>query len=260
LNTFFFAAMNFDDDHQLAMQIAADAGRLLVALKGNSILANRMLGDVADAVAQQFIERSLRCHRPADAILSEEAPPDLRRLGCRRVWIVDPLDGTREYSEPGDRTDWAVHVALCTDGMPTAGAVALPAQGITYHTGNATRPVIGMEKALRIVVSRTRPTAFAARVAASIGAELITMGSAGAKAMAVVRGDADAYLATGEMAEWDSAAPVAVSTAAGLHVSRIDGTPLAFNQAVPRTPDLLICRPDLAAMLLAAITTARGQP
>jgi 3'(2'), 5'-bisphosphate nucleotidase len=251
--------MSFEDDHQLAMHIANDAGRLLMALKASAVLSNGALGDAADAVAQQFIDRAIRLHRPSDAILSEEAPPDERRLQQRRVWIVDPLDGTREYSESGNRNDWAVHVALCVDGIPTAAAVSLPAQGVTYNTGSATRYSVNEKQALRIVVSRTRPTAFAASVAMTLGADLIRMGSAGAKGMAVLRGDADAYLAIGEMAEWDSCAPAAVCTAAGLHVSRIDGTPLAFNQALPRTPDLVICRPAIAEALLAAIAIERSR-
>jgi 3'(2'), 5'-bisphosphate nucleotidase len=172
-------------------------------------------------------------------VLSEEAPDDLGRLTADRVWIIDPLDGSREYAEPG-RSDWAVHVALWERGDLTAGAVALPA----FEPGPPRPP-----GRARIVVSRTRPPDIAAQVADSINAVLVPMGSAGAKAMAVVRGEADAYLHAGGMHEWDSAAPVFVARAAGLHASRLDGRPLRYNQPDPWLPDLLICRPELAGVL-----------
>ena len=90
-------------------------------------------------------------------------------------------------------------------------------------------------------------------VAEALGAELVAMGSAGAKAMAVVLGHADIYAHSGGQYEWDSCAPVAVAKAAGLHVSRIDGSELRYNQPDPYLPDLLICRPELAAEVLRAL-------
>jgi 3'(2'), 5'-bisphosphate nucleotidase len=245
--------MYIKDDHELAAKIATDTGRILATLKSSEVLYGDVLGNAADAVAQQFIAHALRCHRPDDAVLSEEAPPDLRRLDSRRVWIVDPLDGTREYSEPGSRADWAVHIALCIDGIPAAAAVALPAEGMTYHTGTKYQNAPARSQKPSILVSRTRPTELAAKVANAVNAELVALGSAGAKAMAVLRGEADAYLAFGAMAEWDSCAPAAVCAAAGLHVSRADGTPLVFNKKHPRTDDLVICTTEIAPMLLAAI-------
>jgi 3'(2'), 5'-bisphosphate nucleotidase len=193
---------------------------------------------------------ALRRERPDDAILSEEEADDRSRLTARRVWLVDPLDGTREYGERRD--DWAVHVALSIDGRIADGAVAQPALGQCFCTAHppALQPV---HRPLRIAVSRSRPASVAAQLAAAIGAELVPMGSAGVKTLAVLRGEADAYLHQGDMYEWDSGAPAAVAQAAGLSVSHLDGRPLAFNQARPITPDVLVCVPEVQAELLAAV-------
>jgi 3'(2'), 5'-bisphosphate nucleotidase len=203
-------------------------------------------------VAHDFLAAQLGTHRAADAVLSEEASDDPRRPTADRVWIIDPLDGTREFTEPG-RADWAVHVALWQRGALTAGAVALPALGRTYGTEAPEPAAPARDGRIRIVVSRTRAPAFAERFAAAVDGDLVPMGSAGAKAVAVVRGEADAYLHAGGMREWDSAAPVAVAVANGLHASRVDGSPLVYNRPDPWLPDLLICRPDLADVLLAEL-------
>jgi 3'(2'), 5'-bisphosphate nucleotidase len=197
--------------------------------------------------------KALADARPADAVLSEEGADDQRRLQAERVWIVDPLDGTREFSEPG-RPDWAVHVALWEDGELAAGAVALPAQGLTLATPDVAPPPV-TPGAARIVVSRTRPPAIALRVREQLDGALVEMGSAGAKVAAVVQGLADVYVHAGGQHEWDSAAPVAVARAAGLHTSRIDGSALVYNQADSVLPDLLVCRPEYADAVLAAINS-----
>jgi 3'(2'), 5'-bisphosphate nucleotidase len=213
------------------------------------------LRDEGDWSAHRFIVEALQELRPDDKVLSEEGLEDRSRLGAPRVWIVDPLDGTREFGEPG-RTDWAVHVALVDiDGQPLAGAVALPAVGITLSTDPAPDPAPPHDGPPRIIVSRSRPPAVAMRVAEALGGELVAMGSAGAKAMAVVMGDADVYAHAGGQYEWDNCAPAAVAAAAGLHVSRIDGRPLVYNQPDPWLPDLLICRPELADAAIKAVTT-----
>jgi 3'(2'), 5'-bisphosphate nucleotidase len=184
-------------------------------------------------------------------VLSEEAGDDLRRLDADRVWIIDPLDGTREFGEPG-REDWAVHVALVVSAVLVVGAVALPALGVVYATDDP--PIVPDQRGpLRVVTSRTRRPLETERIAAALGAEILLLGSAGAKAMAVVRGDADVYAHAGGQYQWDSAAPVAVAAAAGLHVSRLDGSPLVYNRRELALPDLLICRPELAAACLAAV-------
>lgn len=239
------------DDHQLAAHAAAAAARLLLDLRRCPPEGGKALGARGDAESNALILELLRAARPDDGILSEESAPDAGRLEKRRVWIVDPLDGTREYCEPG-RDDWAVHVALAVDGAPAASAVALPARGELFSTP-APLLAAAPEGRLKILVSRSRPPALAERVAARLDAELVPMGSAGAKAMAVLRGEAHAYLHAGGMNEWDTCAPVGAALAAGLHASRIDGSPCAFNQADVKMPDLLICRPELARTLLAAI-------
>jgi 3'(2'), 5'-bisphosphate nucleotidase len=190
---------------------------------------------------------SLNRYRPDDAILSEEEKDNLIRLDRQRVWIIDPLDGTREYSE--GRSDWAVHVALAVDGKAAVGAVALPGLGLTLTSDPAFLLPAPASK-LRMLVSRTRPAKEAVAVAEHLGAELIPMGSAGAKAMAVVRGDADIYLHSGGQFEWDNCAPVAVAQAAGLHCSRIDGAPLTYNNEDTYLPDLLICHKEHAEQIL----------
>ena len=240
------------EDHALAARLARGAGELLLQIRrrlehGDDPTAVRAAGD---SQAHAFLVDALAEAAPDDAVLSEEGRLDPARLAAQRVWIVDPLDGTREFGEPG-RADWAVHVALVVAHAPAAGAVALPARRLTLTTAPPPAPAARTDAAPRLVVSRTRPTALAEALAAELGAELVPMGSAGAKAMAVVLGEADVYAHSGGQYEWDSAAPAAVAAAAGLHVSRLDGSRLRYNQPNPYLPDLLICRPDLAEACLA---------
>ena len=247
------------DDH-LAHYLATEAGQRLLSLRERADLTDpTALRAAGDRLSHEYLTAALAAHRHGDALLSEEGKDDLARVEADRVWIVDPLDGTREFGEPG-RTDWAVHVALwarAAGGRLVAGAVALPAEGRTYSTAphgldGAASPA-GAADRLRIVVSRSRAPAFVRSIAAKIGADLLPLGSAGAKIIAVVTGAADAYIHSGGQYEWDSAAPVAVAHAAGLHASRIDGRPLVYNRSDPWLPDILVCRPELAEMLLAAI-------
>jgi len=234
-------------DGDLAAHLAETAGRLLIEVRESGLVTGKALGGAGDATANAFLCHALRAQRPADGLLSEEEKDNAARLGERRVWIVDPVDGTREYGEA--RADWAVHVGLAVDGVATLGAVALPGAGVVVRSD---RPgvVPPAPEVLRMVVSRTRPAREALAVAEALGAALIPMGSAGAKAMAVVLGEADIYLHSGGQYEWDSCAPVAVALAHGLHCSRIDGSALVYNQADTYMPDLLICRREHAARVL----------
>lgn len=234
-------------DAELAAHLAEVAGRLLIEVRASGMLSLKALGKAGDATANEFLVHALREQRPDDGLLSEEEKDNAERLAKSRVWIVDPVDGTREYGE--ERTDWAVHVALAVDGVPVLGAVALPGLGVVLRSDQPVEIAPAPHK-LRMLVSRTRPAAEAVAVAEKIGAELIGMGSAGAKAMAVVRGEADIYLHTGGQYEWDSCAPVAVALAHGLHCSRVDGSPLVYNRADTYMPDLLICRKDHAGQVL----------
>lgn len=237
-------------DAELAAHLAEVAGKLLLTVRESGVLSLKALGKAGDATANQFLVHALREQRPEDGLLSEEEKDNLDRLQFSRTWIVDPVDGTREYGEA--RTDWAVHVGLALDGVASIGAVALPGAGIVLRTDQP-REVPAAPETLRMVVSRTRPAREAVAVAEAIGAELVPMGSAGAKAMAVILGDADIYLHSGGQFEWDSCAPVAVALAHGLHCSRIDGSPLVYNQADTHMPDLLICRKEHAEMVLSQI-------
>jgi 3'(2'), 5'-bisphosphate nucleotidase len=239
------------DDHALAAEIARRAGELLLDLRaaGGS-------GAEGDRRADDLILGLLREHRPDDAVLSEESKDDPVRLEASRVWIIDPLDGTREYGEAG-RTDWAVHVALVVHHVPVAAAVALPAQGHVLSTGSPPTLPPPADGPLRLLVSRTRPPALATRLAELLDAELVPMGSAGAKTTAVVLGAGDVYAHSGGQHEWDSAAPVAVAAAAGCHCSRLDGSPLLYNQPDPYLPDLLVSRPEIAGRVLAAVAQSR---
>lgn len=240
------------NDVELARHIAETAGRILVELQGSGLFQDKALGKAGDRTANAFIMEALRTNRPDDAILSEEEKDNPERLKASRVWIVDPLDGTREYGER--RTDWAVHVALAIDGAPSIGAVALP--GFPLTLCSATPPLVPPTPGkLRMLVSRTRPAKEAVAVAEALDAELVPMGSAGAKAMAVVRGEADVYLHTGGQYEWDNCAPAAVALAAGLHVSRADGSPLVYNNADTYLPDLLIAPKDVAQRVLEVMKT-----
>ena len=248
------------DDHELAAWAADQAGALLLDVRGQG-LEGRALKDAGDLAAHELLMELLAEHRPDDAILSEEEHRGTSSVHDRhtaeRVWIIDPLDGTREFSEP-PRDDWAVHVALWAASGPgegdlVAGAVAQPALGMTFHTG--TPPVVPPSSAERprIAVSRTRPPRFVQAMAQEMGAELVPMGSAGAKVMSVVRDVSDAYVHAGGQYEWDSAAPVAVARAAGLFTSRVDGSPLVYNQDDVLLPDLIVCRPELAEPILAFV-------
>ncbi len=210
------------------------------------------VGDEGDRLAHDLLVDLLHREAPGDAVLSEEGRDDLTRLDVERVWIVDPLDGTREFTEEG-RTDWAVHVALTIGGTVAAGAVALPARDLTLSSDPPPPPAPVWDGPPRLVVSRSRPPHQAGRIRDALGGQLVPLGSAGAKAMAVVLGEAEVYAHAGGQYEWDNAAPAAVAAAAGLHVSRLDGSPLVYNRPDPWLPDLLICRRDLAESVLRAV-------
>ncbi|MGH2705324.1 MAG: 3'(2'),5'-bisphosphate nucleotidase CysQ [Actinomycetota bacterium] len=245
------------DDHALAARVAEDAGRVLLEVRRSRpavVEGDRALGAGGDRTSHRLILALLGEARPDDAVLSEESADDPARLDAKRVWIVDPLDGTREFGEAG-RWDWAVHVALVENGTPVAAAVALPARDMVLSTTAPLPlpPPAGPRP--RLVVSRTRPPAHSQRLQAALEADLVPMGSAGAKAMSILLGEADVYAHAGGQYEWDSAAPVGVARAAGLHVSRLDGSPLRYNQPNPYLPDLLICRPELAERVIAAAAT-----
>lgn len=244
-----------DDDAELAARLAQAAGRLLLDVRASGLVTEKVLGAAGDASANQFLIHAIGQHRPDDGLLSEESKDTPERLGKSRVWIIDPVDGTREYGE--GRTDWAVHVALAIDGVAAVGAVALPGLD-TVLRSDRPAPLPPAGEPLRMVVSRTRPAKEALAVAEKLGATLVPMGSAGAKAMSIPRGEADIYLHSGGQYEWDSAAPVAVAQAFGLHCSRIDGSPLVYNQADTYMPDLLICRKEIAEHVLAEIAQVDG--
>ena len=240
------------DDAALAAHLAAEAGRLLIGVREGAGLAGKALGVAGDAAANRYLCDAIRAARPDDGLLSEEEKDNPARLARSRVWIIDPVDGTREYSE--GRVDWAVHVALAVDGVAVTGAVALPGlPGEVVLRSDQPQALLPIGERPRFVVSRTRPPQEAEAVAAALGGTLVPMGSAGAKAMAVVRGEAEVYLHSGGQHEWDSCAPVAVALAYGLHCSRIDGSPLVYNRADTYMPDLLICRPEWAAQVLAEV-------
>ncbi|TNY37228.1 3'(2'),5'-bisphosphate nucleotidase CysQ [Thermomonospora catenispora] len=255
-------------DHDLAAELATAAGRVLLDIRARVGHADgKALKDAGDRGSHEFLTAELAKARPADAVLSEEGKDDPARLEAERVWIVDPLDGTREFSEEG-RTDWAVHVALWERGRLVAGAVALPAQGRTLHTAADGGAVVSVASGrtpltvpeptpgvLRIAVSRTRPPRFVQRLAERLEAkvELVPIGSAGAKISAVLLGDVDAYVHAGGQYEWDNAAPAAVALAAGAHATRIDGTAPTYNNRDVLLPDILVCHPVSAPMMLAGI-------
>ncbi len=239
------------DDHSFAAWLATVAGDLLIQVRRQG-LEGPALKDAGDMASHELLMWLLAEHRPDDAVLSEEGKDDKVRLSSNRVWIIDPLDGTREFSEP-PRDDWAVHVALWQDGDLIAGAVAQPALGETFSTGQPPAVPPRTSERPRIAVSRTRPPAFVEALAERIGAELVPMGSAGVKVMSVVRDLTDAYVHAGGQYEWDSAAPVAVARSAGLFTSRADGAPLAYNQDDVLLPDLLVCRPELADTITAFV-------
>ncbi|BBY37487.1 3'-phosphoadenosine 5'-phosphate phosphatase [Mycobacterium mantenii] len=261
-------------DAALAADLAAEAGELLLKVRDEVGFGYPWaLGDAGDSLANALILRRLQAERPDDAVLSEEAYDDLSRLQHDRVWIIDPLDGTREFSTPG-RDDWAVHIALWQrpTGDPsgdssngrreiTDAAVSLPARGnIVYRSDTVTADAarVGVTDTIRIAVSATRPPAVLHRMRQTLPIQPVAIGSAGAKAMAIIDGHVDAYVHAGGQWEWDSAAPAGVVMAAGMHASRLDGSPMRYNQLDPYLPDFVMCRAELAPILLGAIRGDRG--
>jgi len=242
--------MPIENDGDLAAKLAVEAGKILLQVRASGVFGGKALGKAGDQTANQFLVHALREQRPEDGLLSEEEKDNAERLAKERVWIVDPVDGTREYGE--ERQDWAVHVAMAVNGEPVLGAVALPGCDEVLRSDQPGE-VPPAPQTLRMVVSRTRPAREATEVATKLGAELVPMGSAGAKAMAILRGEADIYLHSGGQYEWDSCAPVAVALGWGLHCSRIDGSPLVYNQQDVYMPDLLICRKEHAELVLAEV-------
>jgi len=242
-------------DHEIAAVLAADAGGMLLDLRtamARQGATEREVKDAGDLESHRFLTEALRRLRPDDAVLSEEGKDDAARLDASRVWIVDPLDGTREFGE--GRHDWAVHVALAVDGAPVCGAVALP--GVDVVLGTGTPPVVpprDESAPVRLAVSRSRPPALSMAVSSALEGELVPMGSAGYKAMAVVTGEVDVYVHGGGQYEWDNCAPAAVALAAGLHVSRLDGSPLTYNHPDPYLPDLVVCRSELAERVMGVV-------
>jgi 3'(2'), 5'-bisphosphate nucleotidase len=254
--------MSRQEDDALAVELAGAAGALLLSVRAEAFAAGapvgKSLGEVGDRRANELILERLRLDRPGDSVLSEESVDDRSRVAADRVWIIDPLDGSREYGLTG-RSDWAVHVGLWERGHEiTAAAVALPALGTVIGTRDQ-QAESAVHSPPLVLVSDSRPPAFLTQLCARLGLQAAPMGSAGAKAMAVVRGDADAYVHAGGQWEWDSAAPVGVALALGLHASRIDGSQLKYNQANPYLPDLLICRPELADQMLTTIAAVQGK-
>lgn len=236
------------NDATLAQRLAQGTGEILKGVRNVGLLRGTELGKAGDALAQDWIARSLIQHRPNDAMLSEEAEDDLARLDNSRVWIIDPLDGTREYA--GGRQDWAVHIALAENGKIVEAAVGMPDLGRVFSSAEV-RAVQG-QRTNRLVISQNTTPAIAEFIAEDLGMELVTMGSCGAKAVSVILGDNDAYVHAGGQYEWDNAAPVGIAQAAGLHTSRLDGTDLCYNCESPYLPDLVISRPDMADEILAS--------
>ncbi|MFT4087130.1 MAG: 3'(2'),5'-bisphosphate nucleotidase CysQ [Gordonia sp. (in: high G+C Gram-positive bacteria)] len=238
-------------DAELAALIAGGAGEILLGIRHGELLRRRLLGDLGDAMAQAWIGQVLAAQRPHDAVLSEEADDVGDRATAERVWIIDPLDGTSEYGM--GTSHWAVHVALTVGGRPEVAAVSLPAMGELFRSDEV--PMVDGPLSGRIAVSRYGHSYPSAAVAQRLGLQAVHIGSAGAKAMAVVRGDVDAYVHAGGQYEWDNCAPVGVALAAGLHCSRLDGSEIVYNNPQPYLPDFLICRPEIADDALDAITT-----
>ncbi|MEI6402127.1 MAG: 3'(2'),5'-bisphosphate nucleotidase CysQ [Actinomycetota bacterium] len=244
-----------ESDADLARRLAVEAGQLLVQVREEMTARNAsswQVMDTGDISSHRFLVEQLRIARPDDAVLSEEGADDPRRATAERVWIVDPLDGTNEFGERG-RHDWAVHVALWERGELTAAAVSLPALGVVFGTDPAPVLPTPTRERPRLITSRNRAPYAAVLVADALDCDAVRLGSAGAKAMAVVLGEADIYVHDGGMYQWDSAAPAAVALAAGLHATRIDGSPLVYNERDAWLPDFLICRPELADPVLDAI-------
>ena len=240
------------NDHDLARFAAQTAGIRLLHLRAQFPGTDPAeLGAAGDREAQTLIARLLREHRAGDAVLSEEAPDEHARLDADRVWIIDPLDGTREFADP-PRGDWAVQVALWEKDRLTAGAVALPARPVVLSTGQPPPTSPSRDGRLRMLVSRTRPPPFAGQLADLLGAQVVPQGSAGAKTADILLGAADLYVHAGGQHEWDSAGPVAVAQAWGFHTSRLDGSPLTYNRPDPLLPDLIVCRTELAPRVLTA--------
>lgn len=254
-NTELFESWQGMSDADLATVLAQHTGVLLVQHREQLIERGNVsvwqLKDSGDMLAHHFLLDAFRALRPADSVLSEEGHDDRTRVHANRVWIVDPLDGTNEYGE--GRADWAVHIALWEDNALTAGAVSLPSIDTVFSTDPA--PVVPPKEGHkpRLVTSRNRAPYAAILVAENMDCDAFRLGSAGAKAMSIIMGEADIYVHDGGMHQWDTAAPAAVALAAGLHASRLDGSPLEYNDADTWLPDFFMCRPEYTDEILHSI-------
>ena len=250
-----------EDDHLLAANLAESAGRMLVDCRSGAagqLLGGSSLAHEGDQRAHLHLLTRLQEARPDDAVLSEEGADDAQRLDSSRLWVIDPLDGSRDYGFGND--EWAVHVGLVEDGKIVAGAVALSALDLLFHTGEGEGPACAVDennpnRRPVIVTARSRVNAEGMLLAHELGADVFACGSAGVKAMLVVNGTADAYVHASPLYEWDVCAPAAVAQSAGLHVSDAAGDPLVFNQARPVVNSFLVCRPELVDDILSALSS-----
>lgn len=261
--------MRDQSDTEIAIQAASRVSKLLLQLRadadrGASNSDGQLRAD-GDREANRVITELITSARPQDSILSEEAADDPRRLTASRLWIIDPLDGTREFGERDEagvwRDDFAVHIALWErERGLSLGVVALPGRDLIYRSDLPLGLPQSHAGAMRIAVSRTRPPAFIAALEKAGAAQLVPMGSAGVKVMAVVTGEVDAYIHAGGQYQWDSAAPVAVALASGMIATRLDGSPLRYNASELLLPDLVVCHPDRADEVRALLDAAGVGP
>lgn len=235
-------------DVRLTNLLAQGSGEILKGIRGVGLLRDKELAQAGDELAQNWIARVLAQHRPDDGFYPRR--PRIIPRGCRKTSVdCRPARWHKEFAT--GRQDWAVHIALVEDGVPLHAAVGLPDLGVVFRSSEV-RAVSG-PFSRRIVVSRNRPPEIADYVGKHMDLQTVRLGSAGAKAMKVLLGDVDAYIHSGGQYEWDQAAPVGVAQAAGLHVSRLDGSQHQFNRADTYIPDLLICRKELADDMLGHI-------
>lgn len=260
------------NDHELAAELAAAAGRQLLELRAQYSVpdeaAARALAKLADQLANDWLLQQLAELRPDDAVLSEEAEDDLARVQAQRVWIIDPVDGTYEFARR--LADFAVHVALWDNsaGSFTAAAVAVPDHGAVWATDSAAAAIESDRTQLTVVSSTREPKPVLAKlqvelsnIAAALGyagVEFRTLGSVGGKVHQLLAGHADVYLSTTGFWEWDAAAPAAVAQQQGFQVTDLQGAALRFNQVPPRVSSFVVAKPQLHEFVINALAEVNG--
>ncbi len=272
-------ATSFSREAEVARAVAREAANLVASFKGRPLDVRHKPGgepvSKADLESSALVVSRLREAFPDDAILSEELPDDGSRLRCQRVWMIDPIDGTRDFLR--GEAGYVVMVGFCYQGRPVVGAVAQPETGriwvgVTGEGAWKEAPGVAQEsihvssvaqpQAIRLVSSKSHRSDYYQRLRASLGiTDELAVGSVGLKLALVAEGSRDLYVYPGSQTKlWDSCAPEAILTAAGGMVTDSDGLPLTYvNPRLHNPRGIVASNGCVHARALDAITRLREE-